>query len=412
MAGLHVADPGRKGAHDDSDALANAAFQTALEVVDRAGTDASDFSSEETFRSFTDASGLDRATVALDSVGEDLISLSEAYSTSVACTVPSTIIDPIYRRNPVQAAAILQERYGLNARPLKNKPDTVKRSLAFACEQLAVDLAMSSIAISDRLSSRIRAGSVVDTAPSAGLAILPPTVEYHFFRPSGKSTVASTGTEAARALLSEWTLGADPRVRPPYVDPYKRSEQTHEVHQRTSNPFRDRITKGGQISASQPAPRAFAASAISVNRSPIIPTATILPSDVRDDRREAQPPSQGRSTPPVRALPPQSVSSSQPLLLTSPVPSTQVCVLICTPGCCADFRVVFTISIGRYWSSRWATCKEEETDGRVLVECGLKCGILVKQAVQCSCCRRVISSIAFFQLLLVLRSRSFLRSQS
>ena len=133
-------------------------------------------------------------------------------------------------------------------------PAALKRALEHATRQISVDLALSRNIYTDQDIPNI----VRNDEPPPSMTTVEaledlPEVEFGFFRPVRTLSVLDTSTTpAARALLSEWQLGANPSHRAPYVDPYgKQLEQTREANAQYTA-FRKRIHEGADISASQP----------------------------------------------------------------------------------------------------------------------------------------------------------------
>lgn len=128
---------------------------------------------------------------------------------------------------------------------------TVGAAHQTACEQIAVDLSLSRD-VSSADTPQPPAVGIQDQAMSTydRLADLP-ELEYGFFKPV-KADGSIPTSDAARALLSEWTLGADPLVRPPFSNPYSQQVKDEKIANKQLKAFKTRIAQGVDVSASQP----------------------------------------------------------------------------------------------------------------------------------------------------------------
>lgn len=147
-------------------------------------------------------------------------------------------------------------RYGLTSNERSQKSEKVRAALDFASEQLALDLALSYQAFSPVAPEKPNPDAVDEdmAARYESVAALPP-ITFGYFKPKAlKPGLDLGGTPAARALLSEWKLGADVEKRPPYIDPYDEKSRERRTAAKQLGAYKERLAKGKEVSASQPMP--------------------------------------------------------------------------------------------------------------------------------------------------------------
>lgn len=136
--------------------------------------------------------------------------------------------------------------------------DPAKRVSVLACKKIASDLELSREVFMPRL-PRVPASQEQDVSMSSydKASKLPP-VEYGYFspKPPKRSDDSDSSETTARALLSEWKLGADPNMRPPFVNPYDEEAMQAMAANRQFKAFKERLAAGVEMSASQPLPTA------------------------------------------------------------------------------------------------------------------------------------------------------------
>ena len=185
-----------------------------------------------------------------------------------------------------KSAQLLQDYSIGGHEPDDDEGDEVNRHLKSACDQLALDMALSSRIISshalDPIPDRIQtdAPQMLGITPNANDL---PRIEFGFFAPARlkpkRTTRTSTrsardandmsvDTEAARLLLNDWPLGGDP-FKLDYRDRYSNDQPVSKVESIVKP-----AVKAPGLSASQPLPgrtssNAFASS--SKHRIPAIP---------------------------------------------------------------------------------------------------------------------------------------------
>lgn len=182
-----------------------------------------------------------------------------------------------------------------------------------ACDQIAVDLSLSRD-VSSADTPQAPAVGVQDQAMSTYDRLTDlPELQYGFFKPV-KADGSIPTSDAARALLSEWTLGADPLVRPPFNNPYSQQVKDEKVANKQLKAFKTRIAQGVDVSASQPV-SAFRRPQPASTQLPPLTTTAAAPAVPRSDLELT--PRQGRFA----------MSQSQNLVSTqqeTPMPFTQM----------------------------------------------------------------------------------------
>lgn len=135
-----------------------------------------------------------------------------------------------------------------------NEEAAVQTAHRFACDQVAVDLILSKDVLAMGNPTAPSAEEAEDLAMTAydRLADLP-DIEYGFFRPIDANGNPPT-SDAARALLSEWTLGADPHIRPAFKNPYSQQVRDEKTANTQLKAFKSRLAQEAGMSASQPLP--------------------------------------------------------------------------------------------------------------------------------------------------------------
>lgn len=124
----------------------------------------------------------------------------------------------------------------------------------FASEQVAVDLSLSRHVLSLRALENVVHDGQEDLSMSSYDRVADlPDISYEYFRPQQKGQTLPV-TNAALALLSEWTLGADVNRRPAFKNPYSQQAREETAADKQLSAFKKRIAKGGEMSASQPMP--------------------------------------------------------------------------------------------------------------------------------------------------------------
>jgi hypothetical protein len=151
-------------------------------------------------------------------------------------------------------------RYGV----VRHEGDSQRDLEARACQTLALDLTLSKDVFSSRPIKLV--AEVDDTADNElsqatqALSISkaePPPLQYGYLRPNigDKETTTDDRSEllGVRALLSEWTLGSDPKAYR-YADPYSRTTQeaspTPVRQSQTSQPIGTQRSQGPPVVAS------------------------------------------------------------------------------------------------------------------------------------------------------------------
>jgi hypothetical protein len=222
---------------------------------------------------------------------------SESASAALSASLQDMYACDRYRRNKAGVRGALHQS------------TSTELAHRYACDQAVVDLALSRDVHSAETPMYPMPGAKDKLMTDYERLSDMPNFEYGFFRPT---TMAIT-SDATRALLSEWKLGADPASRPAYQNPYSQQVQDERVSNKQLNAFKTRIAQGVGISASQPAaafhhepqtlPRAISSKS-STNRDPSIIQAS-QPTVIRE--ATIQPMSQ----PPLSLSLPQSESETQ-----------------------------------------------------------------------------------------------------
>ena len=128
------------------------------------------------------------------------------------------------------------------------------RSLNYACSQVATDLGLSRDILGSDKPVEPDPDEVDEPMLMYERAAELPDVELGFFKPAILDGQVTIQTPAVRALLSEWKLGANPNLRPPYENPYDEAKTAERAANKQFEAYRSRIVGGMDISASQPMP--------------------------------------------------------------------------------------------------------------------------------------------------------------
>jgi hypothetical protein len=213
---------------------------------------------------FTSAEAVDSSSVSPETIKRELDRLSLTSKADVSFKIAKELLGHVSTEpdEPIHTSKILQALYACNRHRRSADVPSMHMSATeaahrFACDQVAVDLALSRDVLSVEIPLAPLKG-VTDRSMSSydRLADLP-NIEYGYFKPV-RSDGDIPSSDAARALLSEWTLGADPSLRPPFKNPYGQQIKDEKVANKQLKAFKTRIATGAGVSASQPAPGAGA----------------------------------------------------------------------------------------------------------------------------------------------------------
>lgn len=128
------------------------------------------------------------------------------------------------------------------------------KALTYACSQVATDLALSRDVLGLDRPIEPDPDEVDEPMLNYEKQSELPAIEFGFFDPVLRVPGTSIQTSAARAVLSEWKLGANPSLRPPFDNPYDEAKMQERAANKQFEAYRNRIVGGMDISASQPMP--------------------------------------------------------------------------------------------------------------------------------------------------------------
>lgn len=272
---------------------------------------------------FTSADAIDSSAILPEAIMRELEQLSLASKVDFTYAIEKDLLGHVSTdpSNPSQMSQILQALYACSRHRKTAEGCTGTSTSAtemahrFACDQVAVDLALSRNVLAAATPLSATTSSTMDHSMSSyeRLADLP-NIEYGYFKPVRADGTIPT-SDAARALLSEWTLGANPAIRPPFKNPYDQRMKDEKVANIQLKAFKTRIAQGVGVSASQPLPGVFRASR---------PRSVGLPmlADVEDVAETSRKP-QDQYTPQVQSqIQAEARSSTQ--TETQPMPFTQM----------------------------------------------------------------------------------------
>lgn len=209
---------------------------------------------------FTSTRAVDAACIPIPSIKRELDRLSLTDKADWSYRIPKDLMGAVSTDPdvPTELSGALQDMYSCMRHRQSSgaSSDQVSKTEAahrFACDQIAMDLALSRQVTSMQKPLK-PTRDVFDRAMTSydRLAELP-EIEYGYFTPVDSNGNTPT-SDAARALLSEWTLGADPSIRPPFVNPYGQQIKNHKAANTQLKAFKTRIATGAGVSASQPLP--------------------------------------------------------------------------------------------------------------------------------------------------------------
>lgn len=271
---------------------------------------------------FTSAEAVDGSSVSVEAIKRELDRLSLTGKADFSFEIAKELLGHVSTNpdDPIQTSKVLQALYACSRHRKSADVPSMHMSATeaahrFACDQIAVDLALSRDVLSVEIPLAPLNG-VVDRSMSSydRLADLP-NLEYGYFKPVRSDGDIPT-SDAARALLSEWTLGANPAVRPPFKNPYSQQIKDEKVANIQLKAFKTRIATGAGVSASQPAPGAG-------SHRPSRPFIARLPSignrEVSPEGNEREVSTQARAEVQVQT---QTLNSTQ--AETQPMPFTQM----------------------------------------------------------------------------------------
>jgi hypothetical protein len=206
---------------------------------------------------FSSAQALDSASLALEQLEAQYADLQIHSEVTYEHTFTDACMGVNLTQAPLHAARALQSIYRISQRPGEPpEGQKLREAQVFACEQLAVDLALSRQVLSAHPIQAPYPGEVDESMMLFDSIAEIPSIDFGYFNPvlkRSKPGQTALDTPAARALLSEWKLGADPEVRPAYNNPYDDRQQQERIANKQYAAYRSRVAEGQQISASQPA---------------------------------------------------------------------------------------------------------------------------------------------------------------
>lgn len=205
--------------------------------------------------SFVASKALDAASTLLQSIDEEYNRLALQDGCNFTHRFDETI--PVLDRTgtALQAGERLTQTY--NSEQTTADDETLgRRALKFACGQIATDLLLSREIFGQQKPAQPDPDEVDETMLNYEQQADLPAIEYGFFKPTRLGDKSPYEQPAARALLSEWKLGANPALRPPFENPYDEAKMQERAANKQFEAYRSRIAGGMDMSASQPMPNA------------------------------------------------------------------------------------------------------------------------------------------------------------
>lgn len=232
-----------------------------LEIVQNAGCDNDQMvGAAASSSSFTSKEAVDAASISVRSIQGELDRLSFSNKAELSFHIPKDLLGYVMTdpSDPAIMSSALQDIYGTSRHRhapagLVSTVSATEAAHRFACDQVAVDLALSRDVLFSEGPAPVPEGSSNKAMTSYDRVTELPDVEYGYFKPIDAQG-NTPSSDAARALLSEWTLGADPSIRPAFVNPYGQQIKDQKVANTQLKAFKTRIAAGVGVSASQPLP--------------------------------------------------------------------------------------------------------------------------------------------------------------
>ena len=193
---------------------------------------------------------LDRSAISLDTFAREYQQLSICKEALYKFSLPPSLLGTDSISDPSAFADQLKLCYGMKSETMLEKPKRLREGISFACEQLAVDLALSKEVFSMSTPMKPDPQAYDESMSNFKKTVDFPNIQYGYFRPAMKKNKLP-GSLAARALLSEWKLGADPAVRPLYVNPYALEEPQDSIASRPPETSKRHLSEVIDISDSQ-----------------------------------------------------------------------------------------------------------------------------------------------------------------
>lgn len=211
---------------------------------------------------YTSIESVDAASIPVESIERELDRLSLIDKAEFSFRIPKELLGHVSTDadadDPAKMSRALQDlyeirRHGQTTASSASQVTATETAHRFACDQVAVDLALSREVMFSRAPTLIQEGSSDLAMTSYDRLADVPDIEYGYFKPVDAHG-NTPSSDAARALLSEWTLGANPSVRPPFVNPYGQQIKDQKEANTQLKAFKTRIATGLGVSASQPMP--------------------------------------------------------------------------------------------------------------------------------------------------------------